>query len=183
MMDDISNEHKQRAASLAMMLGQAKFGTIQSININPPFTARVTLQPGGTLTGWLPLWTPLAGPGWGIFAPPPVGAQVVVIPVDGSVSNGFILPGFFSFLSQAPQGSVGEIWLVHQTGSVLKLTNDGNITIQAQSGGTITLGSNVQVNGHLLATGDVAAGSISLQNHLTSGVTPGTGTSGTPVAI
>ncbi|MCL9653138.1 hypothetical protein L2088_00340 [Pseudomonas protegens] len=45
----------------------------------------------------------------------------------------------------------------------------------------MTINGDVQINGKATTTGDVKAGTISLQNHKTSNVTPGSGTSGVPV--
>ena len=46
---------------------------------------------------------------------------------------------------------------------------------------TMITDGRVKVNGKVTTSGDVMAGTISLMNHKTSGVTPGSGTSGGPV--
>ncbi|MDI3653285.1 hypothetical protein QK396_30805, partial [Pseudomonas aeruginosa] len=51
----------------------------------------------------------------------------------------------------------------------------------ALSAPLVTINGDVKVNGRVDTTGDVKAGTISLQSHRTSGVTAGTGTSSTPV--
>ncbi|HIU85207.1 MAG TPA: hypothetical protein IAC66_07580 [Candidatus Aphodousia gallistercoris] len=52
--------------------------------------------------------------------------------------------------------------------------------ITAQQGVTSTGGSGVQVTGPITSTGDIKAGSISLQQHTHSGVQPGGGDTGQP---
>lgn len=63
-------------------------------------------------------------------------------------------------------------------------TATGNLTvaglITAQGGLAVTGGGGATVEGSMEATGDVKAGDVSLQHHLTTGVTPGSGLSGEP---
>ncbi len=57
----------------------------------------------------------------------------------------------------------------------------GSLTFGSGSGGGSMTGSgNISLTGSISTTGDVVAGTISLQNHLTTGVTPGSGESGPP---
>ena len=52
--------------------------------------------------------------------------------------------------------------------------------VTAQQGVTSTGGSGVQVTGPITASGDITAGSISLQQHTHNGVQPGNGNTGQP---
>ena len=66
------------------------------------------------------------------------------------------------------------------------VTVDGNlevsgaITFGTGSGGAMTGTGDINLTGSIATTADVVAGTISLQNHLTTGVTPGSGESGKP---
>lgn len=66
------------------------------------------------------------------------------------------------------------------------VTVDGNlevsgaITFGTGSGGSMTGTGNINLTGSIATTADVVAGTISLQNHRTTGVTPGSGESGLP---
>ena len=66
------------------------------------------------------------------------------------------------------------------------VTVDGNlevsgaITFGTGSGGAMTGTGDINLTGSIATTADVVAGTISLQNHLTTGVTPGSGESGPP---
>ena len=67
--------------------------------------------------------------------------------------------------------------------TTMTIDKDGNLQMKSDKDVTIEA-PNVNVkNGNLnVLNGDVTAGNISLKNHLTSGVQPGGGLSGTPVA-
>jgi|ERR1700733_11934949 hypothetical protein len=128
MIDRLSNAIKSHAASLDQSTGQIKFGTITSVNPQNA-TARVLIQPDGVLSGWLPLLSQWAGSGWGMVCPPNPGDQVVVVPQEGDVEQGIIIGRSFSNKQMPPAVPAGEFWLVHQSGSFLKLCNDGTIRI------------------------------------------------------
>lgn len=80
-------------------------------------------------TGSIPLFSPWVGNGWGMFAPPNMGDIVEVHFQEGSVQNAYACLRCFNnnFLPLAVES--GEFWLVHQTGSFVKLTNDGKLLL------------------------------------------------------
>jgi len=67
----------------------------------------------------------------------------------------------------------GEVCVYNNTGSKILLKSDGSIVITPASG-TLT------VNGAITATGDVKAGSISLESHVHGGVQSGGSKTGAP---
>lgn len=137
-MQRLLNSLKAQAAALDGAKGRPRFATV--VSVDPArHAARVTLQPEGVMTGWLPVLSPWVGAGWGMAAPPMPGQQVLVLPQDGEGEHGVIVGGAWSDASAAPAAPVGELWLVHQSGSFVKLTNDGT----------------VRVNGDLHVNGDV----------------------------
>ncbi|AAW62085.1 Bacteriophage protein [Gluconobacter oxydans 621H] len=78
--------------------------------------------------------------------------------------------------------SPGDVAVYHpKTGSRIWLKGDGSIEI-APAAGKLTITADVTLNGGLNATGDIKAGEISLQKHLTTNVEPGSGKSGPPAA-
>ncbi len=95
-------------------------------------------------TGWIPLASPWAGNGWGMFCPASPGDLILVFFQDGSLQNP--IAGMRLFFDGALPLNVpaGEMWLVHQTGSALKLTNDGGITIQGTA--DINIASDTKIN-------------------------------------
>ena len=127
-MDGFLNAVKAHSANQDQASGAARFGVVTSVDPSTA-TARVTLQPEGVLTGWLPLLTPWVGNGWGLVCPPAIGTQVLVLPHEGDAEQGIIVGGTWSTQAIVPATPVGELWLVHQSGSSLKLQNDGTIRI------------------------------------------------------
>jgi phage gp45-like len=126
MLDRLSNAIKSHAANLDQTTGQVKFGTITSVN-SANSTARVIIQPDGVLSGWLPLLSQWVGNGWGMVCLPQPGDQVVLVPQEGNIEHGIIIGRSFSDKQVPPIAPSGEFWLVHQTGSSIKLCNDGTI--------------------------------------------------------
>lgn len=86
-------------------------------------------EPGSADTGWLPISTIWSGDGWGIFCPPGVGDQVTVEHVEGDIGSGIITGRVFDSDHIPVEVQSGEFWLVHQSGTSIKLTNDTNAQI------------------------------------------------------
>ncbi|MBV8401141.1 MAG: phage baseplate assembly protein V [Acetobacteraceae bacterium] len=137
-MERLFNALKAKSGALDQSQGQPRFGIVASVD-PAAATARVLLQPEGVLTGWLPVLSPWVGAGWGIMCPPIPGSQVLVLAQEGDAEHGVIVGCAFSDAQRPPAAPAGELWLVHQSGSFLKLQNDGT----------------VQVNGDLHVNGDV----------------------------
>ena len=110
-------------------LGNRGSGKITSVD-TAAGTVRVQLQPEGVLTGWLPLLSPWVGAGWGLSCPPSPGDQVLVLPQEGDAENGVVVGRAWSQAAAAPATPVGELWLTHQSGSYVRLLNDGTISMQ-----------------------------------------------------
>ncbi len=128
-MDSLLNALKAHGANQDQAVGAPRFATVTSVNPTAA-SARVTLQPEGVLTGWLPLLTPWVGNGWGLVCPPSPGDQVLVLPQEGDAEQGLIIAASWSTQTTPPAAPPGEFWLVHQSGSFLKLQNDGTIQIK-----------------------------------------------------
>jgi hypothetical protein len=137
-MERLVNALKMHADALVQTQAQPRFGTITSVDPNTG-TARLTVQPEGVLSGWLPILSPWAGTGWGMVCPPAPGDQVLMLAQEGAAEHGVIVGRVFSSKQCPPRAPSGEFWLVHQSGSYLKLLNDGTI----------------QVGGDLHVSGDV----------------------------
>jgi uncharacterized protein involved in type VI secretion and phage assembly len=100
------------------------------------------------MTGWLPILSGWVGAGWGMSCPPATGEQVLVLAQEGDAEHGVIVGRSFSDLARGPSAPPGELWLVHQSGSFLKLQNDGTVRIQG----------NLYVAGNVIVSGDVNDG-------------------------
>ncbi len=123
------NALKAHAAALDQGAAQARFATVTSVDTSRP-AARVALQPEGVITGWLPILSLWVGNGWGMACPPATGDQVLVIAQEGDSDHGVIVGRAWSDQARAVAAPVGEFWLVHRSGSFIKLQNDGTIQMQ-----------------------------------------------------
>lgn len=142
------NALKGYSASQAAALGQPRIGVVTSYNANDG-TAKVAIQPENTATGWLPVLSHSVGPGWGMHVPLKTGEQVLVLPTDGDADSGVIIGRFYSDVHRPPAtagsdivirsslgatatfGTDGKVTLKDPSGSMIALTNDGNITLTA----------------------------------------------------
>ena len=145
-MEHLLNVIKAGAGGLDGRTGVARFGLVSSFDPQA-YAARILLQPENVLTGWLPVISAWVGAGWGLAAPLVPGAQVLVIAQEGDAEQGVVVGAIWSAVDQPLAAPAGELWLQHQTGSFIKLLNDGTISLQA---------SQVNVTGNLVVSGDVS---------------------------
>jgi phage baseplate assembly protein gpV len=111
------------------------------------FAARVLVQPENILSGWLPVASPWVGAGWGLAAPLPPGTQVVVACQEGDSEQGIIIGAVWSAIDTPLGAPAGELWLHHQSGSFIKLLNNGTIALAAPV---------VNITGNLVVSGDIS---------------------------
>ncbi len=129
-MDSFLNILRGHAAQLDQAWAHPRIAVVTSVD-PASFTARVTVQPEGVLSGWLPIASPWVGSGWGLVCAPSPGDQVVVIWQEGDAEQGVIVGRLWSNAAVPPNAPTGELWLLHRTGSFLKLQNDGSIQSQS----------------------------------------------------
>jgi len=180
-----------------------RLGTVAEVDL-PARLCRV--QSGELQTDFLPWLVPAAG-ALIVWAAPTVGEQVLVLSPDGETMGGVVLRGLYSDAFPAP-GTGAELTLVqfgdgavvsydaaaHQllatlpAGGKAEVTADGGVTIngpltvngETVINGKTTVNDDAHVTGTATADTDVVGGGISLKNHKTTGVTPGTGLSSVP---
>ncbi len=183
-------QQMMRGEALKVMSSQ-QFVSLGTIMGYDPTNYVATVQlyqadPGGIpalQTGWLPVFTPWMGNGWGMFAPPNIGDIVEVHFQEGSLQNGYIALRSYNTGSPPLAVQSGEFWLVHASGSSVKLTNDGKLSINGNVEIDLTAPTVVITttgNATINATGNatVTAASIKLDatdvemGHLASALTP-----------
>jgi phage baseplate assembly protein gpV len=156
-MEQFWNAVKARAGGMDGLAGVARFGLVSSFDPSA-YAARVMLQPENVLSGWLPVLSAWVGLGWGLAAPLAPGDQVLVVAQEGNAEHGVVIGGVWSAVDRPMATPVGELWIQHQTGSFVKLLNDGTIALQA---GTVNVAGNLVVSGDISdrggAHGTVAA--------------------------
>ena len=128
-MDRLINALKAHSGTQDASSGQPRFGKVTSVD-PAAGTVRVQLQPEGVLTGWLPLLSPWVGAGWGVSCPPSPGDQVFILSQEGDADNGVVVGRTWSEQSPMPSTPVGELWLTHQSGSYVRLLNNGTISMR-----------------------------------------------------
>lgn len=138
MIDGLVNIIRREVQRMAGLIAQPRVGIVDGYNPTN-FCVRVRLQPGDQITGWLPILTMWGGNGWGLFAPPQPGDVVKVLFQEGGKEAGVCLGRFFSNKTRPLNVPGGEFWLVHKTGSMVKLTNDGKVTVADKAGSSIVL--------------------------------------------
>jgi phage baseplate assembly protein V len=127
-MERVINALKVHATALVQSVAQPRFATVSSVDPSSG-TVKVALQPEGVLTGWLPLLSPWAGSGWGVVCLPEPGDQVLVLAQEGHSEHGIVIGRIFSSQQKPPNAPTGELWIVHSSGSFIKLQNDGTIRV------------------------------------------------------
>ncbi len=142
------------------------------VDYNPNlYAVRVKLQPGGAITGWVPLGAQGVGPNCGLVVGPNIGDMVRIDFIDGQRQAALCGARFFNDGVLPPAVPSGEIWAVHSSGSYIKLTNDGKLTAADKAGSTavlnadgtgtitcasgFTIAANTQINGTLKVSGDI----------------------------
>lgn len=160
------------------------------------YCVKVTLQPEGTETGWIPVLSPWIGNGWGLFCPPTPDDMVEIQFQEDSINAGFACLRFFTDSNRPLTVQSGEYWLVHKSGASIKLTNDGKTSLTDQAGTVLQLSNdgNVRITGNIIVSG-LITGNAGLvitgtmtnntknigSTHAHSGVTVGAGTTGQPI--
>jgi phage baseplate assembly protein V len=186
MMEAWTNAIRAQANAISGAAGQLRCGLVQSVD-PASYCVKVTLQPEGVLSGWLPVASLWTGSGWGLVALPSPGQQVIVLAQEGRAEHG-ILGSLYSLQAAPPSAPVGELWLVHASGACLKLHNDGSIEGKAtvwNLSGTIALEGNLIVSGDITDQGGTHGSLQQLRHiydeHVHPGVQTGSGDTGLPI--
>lgn len=167
-----------------------RLGTVAEVDLA---AARVRVTIGKVKTAPIPWLTHRAG-GDRTWHAPGVGEQVLVLAPCGDYTQGLALPAVYQTAHPAPSASADVHTVVYSDGAVITydraahalsailpagatavLTADGGVTINGPTtiNGDVQINGDVGIDGEETSTGDMTAGSISLQNHLHGGVQSG----------
>jgi len=103
------------------------------VQIHPATDDEPALQ-----TGWIPYSASWVGNGWGLYAAPVLNTLCSVLYQQGSRQIPIAAAPLFDGNNRPLTVESGEFWLVHATGSSLKLTNDGNLSLSSSGQINIT---------------------------------------------
>ncbi|HNC11741.1 MAG TPA: phage baseplate assembly protein V [Cyclobacteriaceae bacterium] len=133
----VANQFKSQAGQLLANLAQPQLAKIVAADATT-YYVKVEIQPptdsgssDAIQTDWLPppmtFWV---GNAWGMLAPPSNGDMAVVIFQNGDLNFPIVLGYVYTTQVLPPAGiKSGEFCLFHQSGSFLKLTNDGKVSL------------------------------------------------------
>jgi len=115
--------------TLRALVADPRVAIVQSFDA-ARYAATVQLMPEGTQTGWLPILVDWMGNGWGSLAPLSQGDQVLIVFQEHDMDSGIIAGRLYDQRNAPPQSAPsGERWLVHESASFIKLTNDPKIIV------------------------------------------------------
>lgn len=167
-----------------------RLGTVAEVDLS---AARVRVTIGAIKTASIPWLTHRAG-GDRTWHAPEVGEQILVLAPSGDFSQGVAMPAVYQTAHPAPSASADVHTVVYSDGAVIAydraahalsavlpsggtalLTADGGITINGPTtiNGDVQINGDVAIDGEETSTGDMIAGSISVQNHVHGGVQSG----------
>lgn len=126
------------------------------------------------ITNFIPLASPWIGNGWGMYASPNLGDMVLVSFQNGDYQSPIAALRVFAGNQPVKNVPSGEFWLFHQSGSFIKMKNDGSIEINSN---TVKLG-NLASSLHKLVTDDLIS---AYNNHRHTD--PQGGTTGVPTTL
>lgn len=121
---------KMLAENISNSRTKTRHGTISGYDPST-YSVKVSIQPDGVLTGWIPLKSLWVGNGWGLFTPPSIGDAVEVDFQENDASLQSAGLRFFNDADRPLACPSGEFWVAHKTGSCIKFFNNGNVTISA----------------------------------------------------
>jgi phage baseplate assembly protein V len=127
-------------------------GVITSLD-TANYCAKVAIEPDNVETGWLPITSQWVGAGWGLYAPIPVGTQVLVLFSEANREMGIIAGALYCDRMRPLDCPEGEFWLVHKGGASLKFFNDGTALLKAPAG--LEIEADTNITGALTVTGEI----------------------------
>ena len=138
----LANAIRQQARASQSEFTTPRLATISSYDASN-HAVKVIVQPvdpelGEQESNWMPLGAIGIGNGWGVAVGPQINDQVLVVYENGDFSSGTIVARVFSVAQEAIAVPSGEIWMVHESTSLLKFHNDGTVALTAASTMTYT---------------------------------------------
>ena len=178
----LRNALRRDTAAAIGAIAQPRHALVQSVDPNT-HSVRLLIQPEGLLTGWVPDASAFAtGGGYGVVSPLSPGDQVVVVHAHGDADEPVIVGRLFSTVDMPPVSPatgkpVGPGEFAAFTAGAWLHIQGGEIHAQASR---FVLKGDMELDGKLTTTGDVVAGTVSLQQHRNTGVRVGSDLSGPP---
>lgn len=162
-MQDMINRMKGEAERVVGRVAQPRMATVSSYDPDR-YMAKVKLQPEGFETGWAPIASQQVGNGWGVFSPPSIGDQVMVLFQEGNGGSPVIVGSFYSdqdrpVLDDIKGTPVGETRIVGKAGGRIRLLEDGTIEIRRNGNVQVVMrpDDSVEINAPVLRIGAIGS--------------------------
>lgn len=139
------NQVRMQAHAAAQSRSAARVGIVSSYDPNT-YSVKVRLQPEDVETGWIPLKSAWVGNGWGLFAPPSIGDAIEVLPIESDFESAAAGERFYSDADRPLPCPSGEFWLVHESGSLLKFKNGGDVEVHVAGALAATVAGSATVS-------------------------------------
>lgn len=188
------NSLKHHVDAMIGTIAQPRWGVVTSFDpVN--MLAKVTLQPEGVQTSWIPVLSSWVGNGWGEVTPLAVGQQVHLVHDNGDSGNPVAVSPAYSTANPPPKGPnailgnpvaavEGERVFISKAGAVFRLCADGTVYVKADTfiEGNLTVSKEIKDLNGIHNTLDFLRQAYN--DHLHGGVTSGgSDTSTTTIAI
>jgi phage baseplate assembly protein gpV len=159
-----------------------RFGTVYEVDHG---AARVRVQSGNIITGWLPWHAGRAGEKKNRWDAPEVGEQVLVMSPGGDMRQGLVLPGVYRDAAPAPSADPDLDLTVYADTHTMRIEFESGALFEMTSEAAkfVFGGCTILLNhaGITVTGGDVVADGISLKMHVHGGVMPGPSVTTPPV--
>jgi hypothetical protein len=138
--EDFLNVIRREAnAAVKRRIRSPRHGIVSAYNPARPavkvkFTEDLDADGNPKETGWIPIAVASAGAGWGIMFAPHLGQHVTVDYANDESNSPFLRNALHSDAEPGIGAPEGEYWMVHQSGTVLKMTATGTVLIGAGAG-------------------------------------------------
>ena len=170
MTEGLLNLMRREASKVLDGLAKTELAAVTSYN-PATYSVKVLIGSSEIESGWLPLGTVMAGPGYGVFMPPFPGDLVDVHFVEGDLQNGYSAMRFFQKGWVGANKAVsGDMWFINKAGVELKLNHDGTVEIAEPGGKKLVIdAAGAHVTGNLAVTGnETVSGTLAVTGALTS---------------
>jgi len=134
MIDVLLNHMRHQAQLVLSQVAFSRMGTIKAFD-KTTYRAQVQIEPfddedpNNSVTAFLPILSPWVGNGWGIVGSPEIGSSCMVHFSEGNYNAGVVSLMLFNQSFAPPEVEDGELWLVHASGTAIKLTQDGKLLL------------------------------------------------------
>lgn len=164
-MDALLNVMRREAQRTGAGVARTRLATVTAYDPKR-YAIRAAIQPEGVETGWASIMASGTGAGVGIFAPPAIGAQVILAFAEGDTDSPICLGAIYSDAQPPPNVPTGEAHIVAPSGAIVRCKANGDVEIVAAGAARITASGKIVVDSpDIRLGGDGATQPVRLANN------------------